>query len=139
MTVATHENEIQGFDDQGNEASTNGLCGDRSYKLVDSSDVDNAISWITIVKPGASTTHEITLQPRAISQPQTISIKLHITAVDYPQNTETVPFTINLTGECQVPILQKPDVTTITDPQFVIDGTVKSDTITLFTFNQGTC
>ena len=135
MTVSTHSNEVQGFEDQGNEASTNGLCGTRSYKLVDSSGVDNAISWITIVNPGASTTHEITLQPRAESQPQTISMKLHITAVDYPQNTAVVPFTINLSGECQFPSLQTPQDTTITDPVFVIDGTVKSKTIKLFTFN----
>ena len=48
MAVEDYKDFKQEFDDLGDEVATAGKCGTRSYKLVDSSGVDNALSWITL-------------------------------------------------------------------------------------------
>ena len=49
MNILDYEDTPQDFTDPGDNASTGGLCGDRSFKLLDASnDSDLALSWVSL-------------------------------------------------------------------------------------------
>ena len=92
MNVKDYRNYVQTFKDLGMHVDTLGYCGDRSFKLTDSSGVDNALSWIILYKdPAIADGYEIKVESRG-AVAATYSLKLRITSILYTHIFEDISF-----------------------------------------------
>ena len=122
------------FNDPLFAASTNDKCGDRTFTLLDSSDVALNLSWVTgptLHAAGSPDVYRIKFKPR--NNKGTYTMKVKVTSVTYPSVTLTTSaFTVTIADECALTTLAIPSGSSVASITYEVSASSTAVNMPLF-------